>query len=198
MNSRRALVVAGATVTLAMCAGAAFALSDGLADRAPAALQTTSSSLDEFPSTSTTESTTESTEPTTSGSAAPPAPAALSADEATAIALAWVGGGRVVRVEHEFEHGRFEWKVRLVHAGQEWDVRVDAATGAVTRTEHRDGDDDGRRGRHGDDRHHDDRDRHDGDHDDDHDGDRSGRGGGGDDGDNSGRGGSGSGGSGKG
>lgn len=194
MNSRRTLVVGGATVTLALCAGAAFALSESIDDRTgqvPVALQTTSSPGD-LPSTSTT-ATTEPTEPTgtsthstrpTSLTLLPPPPAgAIGAEEATAIALAWVGGGHVVRVQHELEHGRFEWKVRIMHAGQEWDVRVDAGTGTVTRSEHRDGDD--RRGRHGDD----------GDHDDYHDkyDDRSGPGGGGHDDDDDDRSGSGGG-----
>ncbi|GAA5122914.1 PepSY domain-containing protein [Pseudonocardia adelaidensis] len=59
----------------------------------------------------------------------------LSSAEAADIALRHVGGGRVTEIEREFEHGRREWKVEIIHAGREHDVRVDAATGAVTRTD---------------------------------------------------------------
>jgi hypothetical protein len=59
----------------------------------------------------------------------------LSSAEAADIALRHVGGGRVTEIEREFEHGRREWKVEIIHNGREHDVRVDAATGAVTRTD---------------------------------------------------------------
>lgn len=68
----------------------------------------------------------------------------LSSAEAADIALRHVGGGRVTEIEREFEHGRREWKVEIVHNGREHDVRVDAATGAVTRTDVDDDRDDDR------------------------------------------------------
>jgi uncharacterized membrane protein YkoI len=49
------------------------------------------------------------------------------------IALARVGGGEVTEMQGELEHGRSEWKVRVVKDGKTYDVRVDAATGEVTR-----------------------------------------------------------------
>ena len=62
-------------------------------------------------------------------------PGELSSADAADIALRHVGGGRVTEIEREFEHGRHEWKVEIVHGGREHDVRVDAASGAVTRTD---------------------------------------------------------------
>lgn len=63
------------------------------------------------------------------------APGELSSAEAADIALRHVGGGQVTEIEREFEHGRREWKVEIIHDGREHDVRVDAASGAVTRTD---------------------------------------------------------------
>ena len=63
----------------------------------------------------------------------------MSAAEAERIALAEVGGGRVERTEREFEHGRWEWKVRIEDRGGRHDVRVDAETATVRAS----GDDDG-------------------------------------------------------
>jgi hypothetical protein len=43
-------------------------------------------------------------------------------------------GGTVREVEREVEHGRVEWKVEITaRDGNTYDVRLDAATGAVTR-----------------------------------------------------------------
>jgi hypothetical protein len=52
---------------------------------------------------------------------------------ATEIALGLVGGGRVTEVEREVERGRLEWKIEVRSGSVEYDVRVDAATGAITR-----------------------------------------------------------------
>ena len=83
-------------------------------------------------------------------------------------------GGTVHEIEREVEHGRLEWKVEITaRDGITYDVRVDAATGDVTRIDQDDkdsGKDDDRdddgddRGRHGGD--------DDGDRYDDHGGDR--------------------------
>ena len=59
----------------------------------------------------------------------------ITTEEAVRIALAHVGGGRVSEIERELEHGRREWKVEVVNGGREHDIRVDATTGAVTRTD---------------------------------------------------------------
>ncbi|GAA5023023.1 hypothetical protein GCM10023317_67530 [Actinopolymorpha pittospori] len=59
--------------------------------------------------------------------------AAISAEQAGRIAVTRVGGGHVTGVERELEHGRLEWKVRVVDGARRADVRVDARTGAVTR-----------------------------------------------------------------
>ncbi|KAA0941099.1 PepSY domain-containing protein [Streptomyces apricus] len=100
------------------------------------------------------------------GTAAPGA--AVDSRRAGRIALAHVGGGTVTKVESETEHGRAVWSVRIVKDGARYDVDVDRATGEVTRSrakagedsrsgdDHRGGDrggDDGDSGRHG--RHHD-------------------------------------------
>jgi hypothetical protein len=82
-------------------------------------------------------------------------------------------GGTVHEIEREVEHGRLEWKVELTaRDGITYDVRVDAATGDVTRIDQddKDGgrDDDGRHGDDDDDDRYDDRyDDHGGDRDDD-------------------------------
>lgn len=66
----------------------------------------------------------------------------VSQKEAVGIAKNRVGGGQVTEIEWEVEHGRTEWKVELVRDGVECEVRVDATTGAITRTEVDDGSDD--------------------------------------------------------
>jgi Peptidase propeptide and YPEB domain len=91
-------------------------------------------------STSSSASSIVPSSPDSSSSTSPavPAPAdpiAVSSQEAIRIALAHVGGGTVAEVERELEHGRLEWKIRILNAGQRFDVRVDAGTGAVTRVD---------------------------------------------------------------
>lgn len=125
MNTRLAVVAGAATVALVALGGTALALSSGAAapaQSAPAAVVAATTS------TSTTTATRAAPAPQPSG-------AEIGADEATAIALERVGGGRVDEIEREFEHGRNEWKVEVIHSGAEHDVRVDALTGAITRYE---------------------------------------------------------------
>lgn len=127
--------------------------SDDLAEAANAALaqQTTSQTT---PLT-TTETTSDTTSPTSSPTSSPttsrtdptnaaPAGTPISPREAAAIAVRHVGGGTVTEIEREFEHGRLEWKVEVVHNGQEVDVRVDSRTGKITRVDRDDRDDRGR------------------------------------------------------
>jgi hypothetical protein len=65
-------------------------------------------------------------------------------EQAAKIALAKVGGGYVDEIEREVEHGRWEWKVEVIKSGTEYDVRVDAQTGAITRLRADDRSDDDR------------------------------------------------------
>jgi hypothetical protein len=164
-----AIAAAGATVLLG--AGTAYSLSSNSAPAPvrPAAVAT--GSIAGFPTVGGTAASssaaTSSAATSSSETSSPTIPAAqpgageLSADEASTIAVAHVGGGRVTQVERELEHGRWEWKVRVANGGQEHDVRVDAASGAITRTDR--GDDQSRvhrgyddRGRGSDDRGYDD------------------------------------------
>jgi uncharacterized membrane protein YkoI len=46
-----------------------------------------------------------------------------------------VGAGRVTEIEREYEHERREWTVEIVEGSREHDVRVDASTGEITRTD---------------------------------------------------------------
>jgi hypothetical protein len=140
--TRKLLVGAIAAGALAVTAGTAFALTDNgaTAPSSAAGLPTSfTTSNDDTPTpsspTSLAPSGTESTG------------AELSADDAAGIALARYGG-TVREVEREMEHGRMEWKVEVTAAdGTEYDVRLDARTGAVTRVDQDD------HGRHGDDDH---------------------------------------------
>ncbi|SCF41044.1 Peptidase propeptide and YPEB domain-containing protein [Micromonospora purpureochromogenes] len=83
--------------------------------------------------------------PATAGAA----PAGVDRDRAGALALAAVGGGWVVDVEAEREHGRPVWSVEVMTGVAGWDVHVDRDTGAVLRVRPESGDDrttpDGRR-----------------------------------------------------
>jgi uncharacterized membrane protein YkoI len=56
---------------------------------------------------------------------------AVSATDAEARALAATGGGRVIRVEAETEHGNAVWSVRIVMNGVRYDLDVDRGIGAV-------------------------------------------------------------------
>lgn len=74
----------------------------------------------------------------------------ISKAQAEAIAILAVGGGRVEKIELELEDGGLQWHVDVLKGSTEFDVRIDAATGAVVRLRTDDGnveldaDDDGR------------------------------------------------------
>ncbi|MHA6792493.1 PepSY domain-containing protein [Pseudonocardia bannensis] len=122
MATRRLLTIAAAgMLTVLVFGGTAVAVAGGADD--------VSNPLPRFdaPSVSAGATTSETTPV-----AVAPAPA-LDRAAAEQIALDRVGGGAVTRTEHEIEHGRPEWKVRIVNGGVEHDVRVDAGTGTVTR-----------------------------------------------------------------
>jgi hypothetical protein len=130
MMKPKIAALAAATLILSAC-GTASAGSDpgrnGLDDQ-PTATPTSSSALSSM-SAPTSISTPEDT-PTASAPVQQP-----STMDVRRIALDRVGGGQVTGVEQELEHGRTEWKVRVLHDNQSYDVRVDASTGTITRFE---------------------------------------------------------------
>lgn len=132
MNRWQTIAVATGVVTL-LSAGTALAVGAGQ-DGSPAA-DTRAGAAVAGPAVivpaEDRETPTPSAKPTAMATAT--ARAKISADQAANIALAKVGGGYVDEVERELEHGRWEWKVEVIRAGTEYDVRVDAQTGAITR-----------------------------------------------------------------
>ena len=68
----------------------------------------------------------------------------ISQEQAEAIAILTVGGGVVESVELEQEDGGLQWHIDVIKDGAEFDVRIDADTGAVVRFRDDDGDDDRR------------------------------------------------------
>ena len=140
-TTRIATLAATAAIALVALGGTALALGG---DDTPAPTPTSSAG----PTTSATPTDsagpTRGATPTTGPASSPDDPA--DRERAVAVALGRTGGGRVTGVERETEHGRTEWKVEIVAGGVEHDVRVDAATGTVTRIDlddDRDGDDRG-------------------------------------------------------
>lgn len=82
------------------------------------------------PTTKATESPKASTEPTTKVTESPKpstSPSPISADKAKHIALSKVGGGTVV----EFELDDDEYEVKIHHNGYEYDIEINAYTGAI-------------------------------------------------------------------
>ncbi|WP_174531654.1 PepSY domain-containing protein, partial [Micromonospora maritima] len=59
----------------------------------------------------------------------------VSRQHAAEVALARIGGGRVVEVEAETEHGRPTWSVKVIRDGWRHEVKVDRGTGAVLEAE---------------------------------------------------------------
>ncbi|MFE5209981.1 PepSY domain-containing protein [Streptomyces sp. NPDC056600] len=129
------LAAAGAITTVAVV-GTALAV-DG-----PAGAPARSVSAAPAGTGSQAPPTTQGGEP---GSAVPTDPAAtgtpawgstgVTRERAVALARADVGGGRVLEVEQEAEHGRAVWSVRILRDGMRYRVDVDRATGLITRTE---------------------------------------------------------------
>lgn len=84
--------------------------------------------------------------------------ATVSGRRAGEAALARLGGGRIVEIEAEVEHGHPVWSVKVVKGAVRYEVKVDRRDGTVRETEReraddRGGDDrGGDDGRHGDDR----------------------------------------------
>ncbi|MFC4019078.1 PepSY domain-containing protein [Micromonospora sp. GCM10011542] len=97
------------------------------------------------PSGGTTSGTPSSgtTSGTPSGGSSP-AGGAVDQQRAGEIALARAGGGRIVEVEAEQEHGRPVWSVEIVAGDTEHEVDVDRDNGTVVKAEQEPVDDDDR------------------------------------------------------
>ncbi len=65
---------------------------------------------------------------------------AVSRQRAGEIALARTGGGRIVEIEAEVEHGRPVWSVKVDLNGIRHEVEVDRGDGTVVRTDDHGGD----------------------------------------------------------
>ncbi|MCO1594479.1 PepSY domain-containing protein [Micromonospora sp. RHAY321] len=72
-----------------------------------------------------------------------PAAGAVDEQRAGEIALARAGGGQIVEVEAEQEHGRPVWSVEIVAGDTEHEVDVDRDNGTVVKAEQEPVDDDG-------------------------------------------------------
>ena len=144
MSRIRLISLAAGAATLLITTGTAVALTSQDAGTPASPTPSALTSTEPTESTEVTEST-ESTE-STATTEDPPSTADVALTgraQAIQIALASTGGGTVTEVEAEIEHGRPEWKVRVVVGGRRIDVRVDVATGTVTRFEDRATDDRG-------------------------------------------------------
>ncbi|MFG2056766.1 PepSY domain-containing protein [Micromonospora sp. NPDC048930] len=79
------------------------------------------------------------------GSGAGTAGGTLTRQQAGAVAVARVGGGRIVEIEAETEHARPVWSVKVVRAGVTYEVKVDRGDGTVVEVERKRTDDRGGR-----------------------------------------------------
>ncbi|SCF33877.1 Peptidase propeptide and YPEB domain-containing protein [Micromonospora viridifaciens] len=87
-----------------------------------------------------------------SGAASGVGDGAVSRMRAGEIALAKAGGGRIVEIEAETEHGRPVWSVKVTKGATRYEVKVDRDDGAVVETERERADDHGGDRLHSDDR----------------------------------------------
>ncbi|MFF3656198.1 PepSY domain-containing protein [Streptomyces olivochromogenes] len=89
-------------------------------------------SHDGLPSPNTSPVATATATPT-----APPAPPNMpvSSSRAAEIAVGHVGGGQVIEVEPELEHGRTAWSVKILKSGSRHKVYVDRSNGRIMRAE---------------------------------------------------------------
>lgn len=160
---RRTSLVLAATGGAAVLAMAGVALGVTTADRPPAgntlAAATAAPTLDHNPKPdddATAAPTTENNpKPDDDATATAPSRAAegtVSGKRAGEIALARLGGGRIVEIEAELEHGRPVWSVKVVKGAVRYEVKVDRGDGTLVQTERERADDRGGAGRHSDDR----------------------------------------------
>ncbi|MFG3697662.1 PepSY domain-containing protein [Micromonospora sp. NPDC047620] len=134
------LAVAGATLGVAAAdSGPAQATTLAAATTAPTTAATPGDSTTSAPATGGT-SAAPGTPP---GSGAPTAGGdAVSEQRAREIALARAGGGQVVEIEAEQEHGRPVWSVEIVAGQTEHEIDVDRENGTVVKAEQEPVDDD--------------------------------------------------------
>ncbi|GAB2950765.1 hypothetical protein GCM10027280_44040 [Micromonospora polyrhachis] len=81
--------------------------------------------------------------PGASSSATVTTASGVTARQAVEIARGYVGGGRLVEVELDHEHGRAVWDVEIAKSGVCHEVDVDRVTGAVVGADQDSPDDDG-------------------------------------------------------
>ncbi|MEU2611272.1 PepSY domain-containing protein [Micromonospora sp. NPDC007271] len=80
---------------------------------------------------------------TASGATSGATDGAVSRKRAGEIALAGTGGGRIVEIEAEMEHGHPVWSVKVVKGATRYEVKVDRGDGTVVETERERADDRG-------------------------------------------------------
>ena len=134
-------IAAGAVAALAI--GGTAALAAGADDPAPSRSPGGGFSVpmapngDPLPTATADDDSTPVPAPSSSApsAAVPPARSELSIsiDRARSIAVRVAGGGQVIKVEGEVEHGRAVWDVDVLVNGVEHDIDVDRATGTVLR-----------------------------------------------------------------
>jgi Peptidase propeptide and YPEB domain len=146
MRIPRLAAIGAAAAAVLVASGTALAFTTGADHSAPPTGIVTAADSTTFPTDapSPPNAPQPPAPPAPSAPSAPVAPAAgnlsLSPDEAAGIALAHVGSGQVTQIEREVENGQPEWKVEITAGGSQHEVRVNAQTGAITRT---DGDNNG-------------------------------------------------------
>ncbi|MFD8000321.1 PepSY domain-containing protein [Streptomyces mirabilis] len=59
----------------------------------------------------------------------------VTSSRAAEIAVGHVGGGQVIEVEPEVEHGRTAWSVKILKSGSRHKVYVDRSNGQIMRAE---------------------------------------------------------------
>ncbi|MEU2865867.1 PepSY domain-containing protein [Streptomyces mirabilis] len=59
----------------------------------------------------------------------------VSSSRAAEIAVGHIGGGQVIEVETEVEHGRTAWSVKILKSGSQHKVYVDRSNGRIMRAE---------------------------------------------------------------
>ncbi|WP_433457895.1 PepSY domain-containing protein [Micromonospora sp. CA-248212] len=133
------LAVAGAALGVTAAKDSRTDTTLAAATVAPTAESTTAAPATGGPSsTGTPSGTPTSGAPSPSGApSAGGAPAGAAVDEKRAgeIALAKAGGGQIVEIEAEQEHGRAVWSVEVVVGDTEHEVDVDRADGSVVKAE---------------------------------------------------------------
>jgi hypothetical protein len=123
---RASAIAAGAVAALAIGGGTA-ALAAGADDPAPSPSSDDRVAVPMAPNGDSSLSA--SRRPSSSASSGQ----SVSADRAKAIAMKVAGGGRVVKVEGDVEHGRAVWDVYVLVKGVTHDIDVDRSSGSVTR-----------------------------------------------------------------